>query len=93
MNKQKITLDWRSQYGFCLGHVLNDLASPIWFSYSLLFYKMFYPAKAYWFVVTGQVFDSVATLFIGMYFDSDITKSKLFRLGHYTTWYVLERGI
>jgi len=35
MNEQNSILDWRTKYGYSLGHVLNDLAGNIPFKQSI----------------------------------------------------------
>lgn len=89
MENPKITFNFRTKYGFAFGHIFNDMVSPIWFTYALLFYKMFYPVNAFYFVVTGQVFDSVITIAIGFFFDAPFTSGRFFRLGKYKTWYLI----
>lgn len=89
MEQPTTTLNLRTKYGFPFGHIFNDMVSPIWFTYALLYYKMFYPSTAFWFVVCGQVFDSLVTIAIGFFFDASFTTGRFFRLGKYKTWYCI----
>lgn len=57
MNDQEIVLEWRIKYSYGLGHVLNDLAAAVWFTYNLLFYKLIFESNAFAFIVTGKTID------------------------------------
>lgn len=47
-------LSWKTTIGYANGHILNDLVAALWFSYSLLFYKLAYGTHAYIFLVIGK---------------------------------------
>ena len=66
MNEHEVVLDWRIKYSYGLGHILNDLAASVWFTYNLLFYKLVFESNAFAFVVTGKYTDntSLCCLFI-----------------------------
>jgi Na+/melibiose symporter-like transporter len=51
MNTSK-PLGLRLKIGFGLGHVLNDLAASIWFTYLLLYFHEVRPLQAYfcWYI-------------------------------------------
>jgi hypothetical protein len=59
-------LSGRVKFGFSLGHFFNDMSSSVWFSYSLLFFKLYFSnSVAGALILVGQVADAVATPFIG----------------------------
>jgi hypothetical protein len=39
MDENKTTLKFIERIGFSLGHVFNDIAAGVWFSYTLLFFQ------------------------------------------------------
>ena len=59
-------------YGYSIGHVLNDLTASCWFSF-LLYYLTDIVSidkrKAGWVMLSGQVFDGLATPLVGILSD------------------------
>lgn len=55
-----------TKFGFSLGHFFNDMSSSVWFSYSLLFFKLYFSnSMAGALILIGQVADALATPFVG----------------------------
>lgn len=80
----------KTKLAYSVGHVLNDLSSSMWFSYLLVFYHrivMFNNASAGYLLLIGQVADALATTFVG--FESDRTRTGLFRYGRRKTWHLM----
>ncbi len=73
-------------YAYSVGHVLNDLTATCWFSF-LLYYLtdiiMIDKQKAGWVMLSGQLFDGLATPLVGIL--SDKFNS---RIGRRTPWYI-----
>jgi len=73
-------------YGYSVGHVLNDLTATCWFSF-LLYYLTDIIAidkqKAGWVMLSGQIFDGLATPLVGILSDKYNT-----RFGRRTPWYI-----
>jgi Na+/melibiose symporter-like transporter len=62
----------------------------MWFSYLLVFYHRvvnFSNASAGYLLLIGQVADALATTFVG--FESDKTRTGLFRYGRRKTWHLV----
>jgi hypothetical protein len=71
------TLSLFEKVGFGLGHVYNDLAAGVWFSYTLLFLQgalSMSATVAGSLVMLGQVGDALATPIIGILADKYGTK-------------------
>lgn len=83
----------RTKFGFSLGHFFNDMSSSVWFSYSLLFFKLYLSnSMAGALILVGQVADALATPFIGYYSDKQKCNAQsffLFRLGRRKFWHML----
>lgn len=80
----------KTKFAFSVGHVLNDLSASMWFSYLLVFYHRivnFSNASAGYLLLIGQVADALATTFVG--FESDRTRTGLFRYGRRKTWHLV----
>ncbi|KAI2806351.1 Major facilitator super domain-containing protein 12, partial [Blomia tropicalis] len=80
-NIKSMSLDCKSKYSFGLGHVQNDICATIWFTYTMLFYKLSYDGDSYLFVVIGQIFDAIITIIVGLTFNCSLTNSEFFSLG------------
>eukprot|EP01018_Ginkgo_biloba_P021025 Gb_40275 [translate_table: standard] len=70
----------RSIFCYGIGHMLNDLTSACWFTYLLLFLTDIglTPRDAAIVMLSGQVADGVATIFVGELID---------RFGHFKLWH------
>ena len=89
-DENKIMISFRTQFGYGMGHIQNDIVASIWFSYTLLFYKLALGSSSYYLLVFGQAVDCFATILSGFVFDSLDTKNiKLFSQGRYKTWYMI----
>lgn len=88
-NIKSMSLDCKSKYSFGLGHVQNDICATIWFTYTMLFYKLSYDGDSYLFVVIGQIFDAIITIIVGLTFNCSLTNSEFFSLGKFKTWYII----
>lgn len=80
----------KGKLAYSVGHVLNDLCASMWFSYLLVFYHRivnFSNASAGYLLLIGQVADALSTTFVG--FESDRTRTGLFRYGRRKTWHLL----
>ncbi|CAH1392663.1 unnamed protein product [Nezara viridula] len=88
---KKMSLTRMERLGYGFGHVLNDLCSSIWFTYSLLFYNsvlQFSNVNAGAILLIGQIADAVSTPFIGIFSD----RTSLFCLSKYgkrKSWHLL----
>ena len=73
-------------YAYSVGHVLNDLTATCWFSF-LLYYLTdiisIDKKKAGWVMLSGQIFDGLATPLVGILSDKFNT-----RIGRRTPWYI-----
>ena len=73
-------------YAYGIGHVLNDLTATFWFSF-LLYYLTdiinLHKNKAGWVMLSGQIFDGIATPLVGIFLDKYNTK-----IGKRTPWYI-----
>jgi Na+/melibiose symporter-like transporter len=73
-------------YAYGIGHVLNDLTATCWFSF-LLYYLTdiinLHKNKAGWVMLSGQIFDGIATPLVGIFSDKYNTK-----IGKRTPWYI-----
>ncbi|CAF1503684.1 unnamed protein product, partial [Rotaria sordida] len=79
----------KEKFAYSVGHVLNDLAASMWFSYLLVFYHRivnFTNASAGYLLLIGQVADALATTFVG--FGSDQARKGLFGYGRRKTWHL-----
>jgi Na+/melibiose symporter-like transporter len=69
-----------------MGHILNDLTATCWFSF-LLYYLTdivnISKKKAGWVMLSGQIFDGIATPLVGIFSDKIKT-----RWGKRTPWYL-----
>lgn len=67
-----ITLSYPVWLAYGVGHVLNDLCSSIWFSYTLLFFEFvlqFDSSLAGAAIVIGQIADGLSTPIVGILSD------------------------
>lgn len=77
------TLSFFAKLGYGLGHVYNDFAATVWFSYLLLFFKdvMMMPQEAGPFMVLGQFVDAGFSAIVGLLTDRYGTKRNWHILG------------
>lgn len=73
-------------YAYSVGHVLNDLTATCWFSF-LLYYLtdiiQIDKKKAGWVMLSGQIFDGIATPIVGILSDKFSS-----RIGRRSPWYI-----
>lgn len=83
MTEKKLKFSSKIGYGF--GHVLNDLAATIWFSYTLLFLKdvALIPIAAGPLLMLGQLADAFFTIIIGFLTDLYSTKRNWHMMGSF----------
>jgi Na+/melibiose symporter-like transporter len=77
MDNSRATLKFVEKIGFSLGHVYNDLAAGVWFSYTLLFFQgvlNMSSVMAGCLVMLGQVGDAICTPIVGIITDRFGTK-------------------
>jgi Na+/melibiose symporter-like transporter len=79
-------LELKNIYAYSVGHILNDLVATCWFSF-LLYYLtdilLLDKKKAGWVMLSGQVFDGLATPLVGIFSDKINTP-----IGRRTPWYL-----
>ena len=79
-------LELKNIYAYSVGHILNDLVATCWFSF-LLYYLtdilLLDKKKAGWVMLSGQIFDGLATPLVGIFSDKINTP-----LGRRTPWYL-----
>lgn len=70
----------KAVFFYGVGHMLNDLTSACWFTYLLIFLTDIglSPSEAAMVMLSGQLADGVATVFVGSLID---------RYGHYKLWH------
>lgn len=88
--RQRDLVSKKSKLAYSVGHVLNDLSASMWFSYLLVFYHsvvLFSNAAAGYLLLIGQIADAIATTFVG--FESDRTRTGLFKYGRRKTWHLI----
>ena len=67
------SLNWKTKLAYASGHVYNDLCASIWFSYTLLYFKLsFDDATAGLLLLFGQAADALATPLIGYLSDKQV---------------------
>lgn len=89
--KGKMTLPLRRKLAYGVGHVLNDLCSAMWFSYTLIFFNkvmLFSSSLAGAVVFVGQIADGLATPFVG-YFSDRGDDFWFCKYGKRKTWHLL----
>lgn len=71
----------KAVFFYGIGHMLNDLTSACWFTYLLIFLTDIglSPSEAAMVMLSGQLADGVATVFVGSLID---------KYGHYKLWHV-----
>lgn len=88
MDNSRATLKIIEKFGFSLGHVYNDLAAGVWFSYTLLFFQGVLNMSgvvAGALVMLGQVGDAICTPIVGIITDKFGTKRKWHMFGTFLT--------
>ncbi|KAI2807836.1 hypothetical protein BLOT_005776 [Blomia tropicalis] len=67
-------LNLKTKLFYSLGHIYNDLCASIWFSYTLLYFKLsFNDTTAGLLLLLGQVADAISTPLIGFLSDKNIS--------------------
>ncbi|XP_014253572.1 major facilitator superfamily domain-containing protein 12-like isoform X3 [Cimex lectularius] len=77
--------------GYGMGHLLNDLCSALWFTYSLIFYSLVIGFSSVFtgvIMLIGQIADALATPAIGIWSDRS-SLICLSALGKRKSWYAL----
>eukprot|EP00250_Pteridium_aquilinum_P033866 c6521_g1_i1 orf=397-2019(+) len=71
----------KAVFFYGIGHMLNDLTSACWFTYLLIFLTDIglSPSEAAMVMLSGQLADGVATVFVGSLID---------KYGHYKLWHM-----
>jgi Na+/melibiose symporter-like transporter len=76
-NDSHTSLKFFEKFGYSLGHIFNDLAAGVWYSYTLLFLfgvQKMPGAEAGAMVMLGQVADAISTPIVGYLTDKFGTK-------------------
>lgn len=85
-----ISTSLRSQLGYAIGHILNDVCASLWFTYFLVFFHLvleFSASQSGTLMLIGQLVDALATPFIG--YNSDHTDNSLSkRYGRRKLWHL-----
>lgn len=79
LNESQTTLKFFEKIGYALGHVFNDIAAGVWYSYTLLFLQGVQKmpgSQAGAMVMLGQVADAISTPIVGYLTDKFGTKKK-----------------
>ncbi|KAG6452409.1 hypothetical protein O3G_MSEX007612 [Manduca sexta] len=78
------------QFGYGIGHILNDVCASLWFTYFLVFFHLvleFTASQSGTLMLIGQVVDALATPFVG--YHSDHTDNVLSaRYGRRKLWHL-----
>lgn len=67
-----ISTSVRLQFGYGIGHVLNDVCASLWFTYFLVFFHLvleFSASQSGNLMLVGQVMDALSTPFVGYHSD------------------------
>lgn len=78
-------------FAYGIGHVLNDLCSSIWFSYTLLFFEFvleFDNTLAGATIIIGQVADGISAPIVGILSDKKF-ESWFCKYGRRKTWHLI----
>ncbi|XP_013194753.2 major facilitator superfamily domain-containing protein 12 [Amyelois transitella] len=85
-----ISTSLKLQFGYGVGHILNDVCASLWFSYLLVFFHLvleFGASQAGNLMLIGQVVDALATPFVG--YHSDHTDNSVSRkFGRRKLWHL-----
>lgn len=87
----RVTLSYPVWLAYGVGHVLNDLCSSIWFSYTLLFFEFvlqFDSSLAGATIVIGQIADGLSTPIVGLLSDKRFDHW-IFKYGRRKIWHLL----
>ena len=88
--EKRTKLSLKTKLFFSVGHIYNDLCASIWFSYTLLFFKLHLECNyAGALLLLGQVADALATPFIGFESDRNDTSHWMCRYGKRKTWHLV----
>ena len=90
MVDEKPKVRTRTKYGYGTGHIINDMASSLWFTYLLVFYQnviQLHPTNAGLILLVGQIADGIATLLVGFFSDRDANSSLCIRYGKRKVYY------
>lgn len=84
-----MSLTLKTKIFYSVGHVYNDLCASVWFSYTLLYFKLhFNDTVAGILLLLGQVADAIATPLIGYGSDQNY-QIKLYSYGRRKIWHLL----
>ena len=79
---EKITTTTKLGYG--LGHIFNDMAGTMWFSYFLLFFHnvlQLNNTKAGLIIMVGQIVDGISSILVGVLSDKEYDNWNFIRVG------------
>lgn len=88
---ESVTLSYPVWLAYGVGHVLNDLCSSIWFTYTLLFFEIvleFDSSLAGAAIVIGQIVDGLSTPIVGILSDKRFDHW-IFKYGRRKIWHLL----
>ncbi len=86
------TVNLKTKLGYGLGHIMNDLAASMWFTYLLLFFHrvlQFDNIYAGVILLIGQVADGLSTTFVGFFSDSGDDFYLCNRIGKRKAWHLI----
>ena len=73
-----------TKYGYGTGHIMNDMATSLWYTYLLLFYMdviKLGPIYAGIILLVGQIADGIATVVVGILSDRETNFGLCLRYG------------
>lgn len=83
-------LNRKTKLFYSFGHVYNDLCASIWFSYTLLYFKLsFDDTTAGLLLFLGQVADAISTPLIGYFSDKNFQGTVFGRYGRRKIWHLI----
>ena len=68
----KLSLPWATKLAYGTGHILNDLADTMWYTYTLLFFQKVLQMDSLYsgvIVALGLILDGIATFVTGYFCD------------------------
>ncbi|KAF2906154.1 hypothetical protein ILUMI_00022 [Ignelater luminosus] len=80
------------QFGFGVGHVLNDIYTALWLSYFIVYLtkvRKFVNSEAGFLMLLGQVADAVANVIIGKLSDKNINNIFFKKVGRRKAWHLI----
>ena len=72
------------KFSYGNGHIMNDMAVSLWFTYLMLFYQNVInlePVYAGIILLSGQIADGIATVFVGIVSDKEMKSAFCLRYG------------